>query len=250
LAFALRARRDSDIVSEVQATRADLKEDYSLMHLVELQTLLDAPTENMNLVLAYCGKAMIEKGPYGAELAIKMIERYRDPLLACSSTEILGQEVLRIPIVCGGLPGPFYLKLGAKLEQIGGSESAAYVYRRAYNLYKNTPDGGAALMRLARVWEVTFQNPELAGQAYRIYVDHFKSGPLLEDAKRGLARVTARSTPAPVRITTNRPPARHPAVAAAAQISTNSVGSTIQKRVIATPDLDNSPNAMNVETQD
>jgi len=187
--LALRTRRDSEVVSSVQAVRSDLGNDFTLMNVDELEYLVDAPTENMPLVLAYCSKSLMQGGSVRIRKAKAMLDRYKQPLLMNADAGILAETVLNIPVTDGGLPGPFYLRLGGKLEQIHRIETAAYVYRRAYDLYSMTPDGGAALMRLARIWERVFNNLELAKEAYEIYLSHFAQGPLVDDAEKGLERV-------------------------------------------------------------
>jgi membrane associated rhomboid family serine protease len=196
--FLLRARRDNDQVSQIQAVRADSGNDVSVLNVTELETILDAPTENMNLVLTYCGKMIVSQGDRGAAKVVKMINQYRQPLLETANADILAGILLRVPMDVENVSGPFLLRLGGKLEQQHNFETAAYIYRRVYDLYGTTPDGGAALMRLARIWEQRFQRDDLALEAYNMYLQHYAKGSLTEDAKNGQARLTAKLNGAPL----------------------------------------------------
>jgi len=191
MAMALQTRRDSEMISQAQAVRSDLGNDLEYLSVSELESILEAPTEDMDLVLTYCDKAMLQPGEKGEKNALKMIETYKNQLLLRADVDTLTNLVLRIPKEIGGVSGPFYLRLGSKLELAQRFETAAYIYRRVYDIYQRTPDAGAALMRLARVWEQVFFNPELSQEAYTVYLEHFASGPLTEEAKNGLARVNA-----------------------------------------------------------
>ncbi len=185
----LRTRRDSEIVSQAQAVRADLGSDIQFLTVGELESIVDASTEDMDLVIAYCNKAMLEQGERGDRNALKAIERYKPLLLVRTESKTLADVVLRIPKEIGGVSGPFYLRLGSKLEKEQRFETAAYIYRRVYDIYQSTPDAGAALMRLSRIWEQVFFNPELSQEAYTVYLEHFSPGPLTEEARKGLERV-------------------------------------------------------------
>jgi membrane associated rhomboid family serine protease len=188
-ALALRPRRDSEMISQAQAVRADLGADIDLLSVSEMESILEAPTEDMHLVTTYCDKAMLQQGERGDRNALAMIERYKQQLLVRADPAELSALVLRIPKEIGGISGPFYLRLGGRLEQLHQYETAAYIYRRAYDIYQTTQDAGAALMRLARLWELVFFDLNLSQEGYTVYIENFPSGPLIEEAKKGLERV-------------------------------------------------------------
>jgi membrane associated rhomboid family serine protease len=235
LAFAFRVRRDAEHVSKAQAIRSDARHDYSIMNVHELASLLEAPTENMDIVVAYCGKAIINLGDAGDKKAIAMLETYKQQLLARADPVRLAQVVLSIPKASGGVSGPFYLRLGGKLEQLNRDDTAVMVYRQAYELFGVMPDGGAAVVRLARLWESKLKSYDDALDAYEIYVEYFPAGPLLEDAQKGVARIKAlKALPPPQRTVVQRQTVQSQVQPAENQADGNAV---ILPRTVATPDL-------------
>jgi membrane associated rhomboid family serine protease len=190
----LRARRDSELVSQAQALKSDFAQDLDLMTLTELESIVDAGTEDLEVVLAYCAKAQARMDERWDRKAYDVINRYKEPLIRQADSVRLAEIILKVPITVGGMAGPYYLRLGGKLELLRVFDTAAYVYRRAYDLNMTNADGGAALMRLTRIWEQVFFSPELAKEGYTVYIDHFPGGPFIEDAEKGLARVNQKIT--------------------------------------------------------
>jgi len=190
MVWILKARRDTEAISEVQATRCELSNELELMSYGELDVLMDAWTDNMDMVLVYCNKAIAHPGSRGEQKAVEAIERYKDELLEHADPEWLASTVLKIPRdATKQLPGPFYLKLGGKLEAAGKYETAAVVYRRIFDIDQSTMDASAAIMRFGRIWETIFHDMEMARDAYEVYMRLFPSGSLAEEAEKGLERV-------------------------------------------------------------
>jgi hypothetical protein len=189
-AFILRVQRDSELTSQAQAVRADFGEDVEFLSLTEMESIIEGNAADMAIVLAYCRKVMLDQGEKGEKKALQIVDDNKLRLLTEGDIDILSDVILTIPKTIGGLPGGYYLRLGSKLEQMHKFETSAYIYRRCYDLYFTTPDAGAALIRLARIWERVFANPELSHEAYSIYLEHFVNGPLTEDAQKGFDRVT------------------------------------------------------------
>jgi membrane associated rhomboid family serine protease len=198
LAMLLKVRRDSEQISDVQATRANLNNDLGLMSASELETILEAPTENMEMVLIYCNKAIGLPGDVGEKKALKMIERYKEPLLDRGDPEVIASTLLKIPKDTGGVSGPFYLKLGGKLEALKKYDTAAYIYRRVFDIDPYSPDSNAAILRFGRIWETVYQDVDMARDAYEVYIKLFPNGPLIEEAEKGLARVGGTKVVAPI----------------------------------------------------
>jgi membrane associated rhomboid family serine protease len=192
LAVLFGAKRDSSAVSEVQATRADLFNDISLMSYNELDVLVDAGTDNMALVIAYCGKAIARPGIDGEKKAIDTIERYKEKLLQYPDVQQVAELMLKFLPDAGAVSGPFYLKLGTKLETGKNASMALKVYRRVFELNPDGPDASAAVIRSARIYERILLIPDDARDAYQSYLDLFPQGVFAEEAAKGLERLGGR----------------------------------------------------------
>ncbi|HEY3329985.1 MAG TPA: rhomboid family intramembrane serine protease [Capsulimonadaceae bacterium] len=198
VAMALRVRRDSEQLSEAQATRASMNNDLGLLSANELETILTAPTENMTMVLVYCNKAIATPGTVGEKKALKMIERYMDPLLEKADPLWVAETLLKIPAETGSVPCWFYLKLAGKLEGLKKFDTAAYMYRRVFDLDPYGPDASPAILRFGRIWETIYNDIDMARDAYEVYLKLFPDGPLAEEAEKGLARVGGPKVVAPI----------------------------------------------------
>ncbi len=182
-----RVRRDSEEVSEVQALQADVK-DYTLLSLNDLTTLLQRPTEDMHLVMAYLEKASSAYNGANPEALLHVLNQYANRLVSIENPERLAYVVLRIPIQSGGLHPVFYLRLGSLLEKRYSNDLASQVYRRVYDLAPTAPDTEVALYRLAQLMDSVFQN---RGQALAIYAEMlrlFPHGQLALQAQAALQR--------------------------------------------------------------
>lgn len=188
-----RARRDTEAMSEVQATRSELSNELELMSYAELDVLMDAWTDNMELVLTYCNKALAQPGTRGEQKAAAAIERYKQDLLMYSDPEWVASTLLKIPQDSTyQVSGPFYLKLGSKLESVGNYQMAATLYRRIFDIDATSKDSSAAIIRFGRIWEQVFKDKEMARDAYEVYLRLFPKGPMAEEAEKGLDRVGGR----------------------------------------------------------
>ncbi len=198
MVMALKTRRDSEQISDVQATRVNLNNDLKLMSASELETILEAPTENMDMVLIYCNKALGLPGDTGEKKTLKMIERYKEDLLLRADPEMIASTLLKIPKDSGGVAGTFYLKLGSRLEGIQKYDTAAYIYRRIFDIDPYSPDSNAAILRFGRIWETIYHDVDMARDAYEVYIKLFPKGPLIEEAEKGLVRVGGPKVVAPI----------------------------------------------------
>ncbi len=181
----LRTRRDSEEVSVVQATRAEVK-DYSLLDVRELETLLQQPTEDMELVMAYCERAAMEYGSGRIIRCLEYLNYYSRQLIEKADPGRLALVVLHIPPATGGLPLVFYLRLASRLEAITSNDYAARLYRRVYELAPTAPDSETALFRLAQLMERAFQNKAYAQATYAEMLRLFPNGEMALQARRAL----------------------------------------------------------------
>ena len=159
-----RARRDSQEVSIVQAVRAEMK-DYSLLNLNDLETLLQTPTEDMNLVMAYCEKASSFAGGRAQQILAYM-NYYGPKLMATQDPNGIANVLLSIPANFGGMPPVFYLRLASRLESISSNDLATQVYRRIYDLNPTAPESEMALYRMGQIMQNAFQNRSAAQASY------------------------------------------------------------------------------------
>jgi membrane associated rhomboid family serine protease len=183
--FILRVRRDSEERSVVKATQAEMR-DYSLLSLRDLSTLLEHPTEDMRLVMAYCEKAISDvRGGY-MEHCLKAVRSYIQPLMLQADPNRLARVLLSIPVSLGGVPPVNYMRLASKMESSGAYQYAAQLYRRVYDLFPQAPDTETALYRLARLTEKTFNNPQQAKAIYAEMLRLFPNGQMALDVRRQL----------------------------------------------------------------
>ena len=189
IAMLMRPKRDTEIYSQVQATRADVKGDLSQMTLYDLETLLETPTDNMEIVTTYCWKLLMDGGPSGEHKCIKTLNKYKLRLLDTGDPVKIASIALKLPAGTDTLPAVFYLQLGGKLEGVGAQDDAGLCYRRAFDMDKTSRDAEIALIRLGRLLEYHYKNPEQAREAYTVLLTLFPFGPSSEAAQKALERL-------------------------------------------------------------
>jgi membrane associated rhomboid family serine protease len=172
-AWALRARRDSEEVSTVQATRAEIK-DFTLLSYRDLATLVKQPTDDMNLVLAYCEKALTDHSHANPQECVEVVNQHIKALMEKADVQRLAWVLLTIHPTYGGVHPLYYLRLASRLEAQYSNDYASRLYHRVYELNPNAPDAESALFRLARLNETAFSNRQ---QAYNIYCEMLRRFP-------------------------------------------------------------------------
>jgi membrane associated rhomboid family serine protease len=184
-AWALRARRDSEEVSTVQATRAEMK-DFSLLSYRDLETLVQQPTEDMNLILAYCERALTDHTHANPQRCVEVLNQHIKALMEKADVQRLVWILLTIHPHYGGVHPLYYLRLASRLEAQYSNDYASRLYHRVYELNPNAPDTESALFRLARLNETAFNNRQ---QAYNIYCEmlrRFPNGSMALDVRQTL----------------------------------------------------------------
>ena len=182
-----RERQDSEQISEAQAVSADLK-DYSALSLSELATLMQRPTEDMNLVMTYIEKASGSYSGVQPDQLLHVIGQYGNRLLTPEISERLAYVLLRIPLQSGGMHPVFYLRLGSLLERRYSNDLASQVYRRVYDLSPTAPDTEMALYRLAHIMETAYGNRQQALAIYQEMLRLFPAGQFVQQAPAALTR--------------------------------------------------------------
>ena len=147
----------------------DVKGDWHQMSLSELELYLDTPTDNMEIVA--CVRLEIAdrwRAERRTRSVLKMLNKYKVCAWRRAATHLswLRSSLPRIPLANNTLPGVFYLKLGGRLEASNGFDDAGLCYRRVFDMDKTTKESEVALMRLGRLLETHYQNPDQAREAY------------------------------------------------------------------------------------
>ena len=184
----MKTKRDTLAVSEVQAVRAEVK-DYTLLSVSELETLLQQPTEDNELVLAYLEKAV---GAYGSErtaYCLNLLNFYGQRMVGAVNPERLAYVMLRIPIEAGGLPPVYYLRVASRLEAVHSNDLASQCYRRIYDIAPQAPETEVALFRLGQLMQNIFQNNAHAHAIYSEMLRLFPHGEMSIQARRSLQQI-------------------------------------------------------------
>lgn len=185
----LRLPRDSEDVSDVQATLSDMR-DVNLLTLNDLEALMQRPTTDVKLILAYCRQALV--APFGASEAKCLwgLYQYGNLLMAQAlPTQILGLMLpLSLP-TAKQIPSMFYLRLGTRLEQSGSPDGAVRLYNRLCEVVPTGPDAAAAYLRVGRLMEQSYQDIPQARFCYEQVVRLSPPGALRPEAEAALRRL-------------------------------------------------------------
>lgn len=188
LMYLLRPGRDSEEVSAVQATHAEAK-DYGLLSLGELETLLQRPTEDMRIVLAYCEKAVTQYGGNSQGRCLAMLNQHARPLIEQADSQRLATVLLHISAQVGGMHPTYYLRLASRLEAQSSNDLASQLYRRVYDLNQTSPDSETALFRLGQLMQNVFRNYAYAQMCYQEQLRLFPNGEMSLQARRALQQL-------------------------------------------------------------
>ena len=148
--------------------------DYTLLSFSDLSTLMQQPHQDMNLVFAYCEKALTSTQGANPQAVLIAVQQHIRPLMDMGQPERLAWILLSIPHFNGGVHPLYYLRLASVLESKYSNDYAARLYRRVYDINPSQPDSEAALYRLARLTETAFGNQQ---QAYGIYMEMLRLFP-------------------------------------------------------------------------
>jgi len=169
--IALRTRRDSVEASEAQALQADVR-DYTMLSYPQLAALMERGTEDPELVLAYCKRALDYSGGARAGECAAAVGQYRDLLLTQGDPTSLATLLLRLPQVEDVRP-VYYLRVASRLERISSNDLAYKLYTRLTELYPASQEAPAALMRMAHVAERAYGDRRTAYQVYGIVMQRY-----------------------------------------------------------------------------
>ncbi len=185
----LRVPRDTEDISEVQATLADMR-DVNLLPLHDLEALMQRPTDDVRLIMAYCRQSLI--APIGASEAkcLWALRQYGNVLMERADPEPLAHLLLPLsqPSACQ-VPTVFFLRLGTRLERAMSYETAVRLYRRLCEVHPGSPDVESAYLRVGRIMEQFYGDKVQARFCYGELLKQFPQGPLNLEARQGLRRL-------------------------------------------------------------
>ena len=187
MVFALRAKRDTEAVSEVQATLADAK-DYSLLSIGELETLLQKDVIDLNLVMAYLAKA----GSYGGgggrfDIVSATFTKFAPRLFAEANPNELAPIVLSLWM--NTLPLVYLLRLGSRLEQVTSNSMALQIYKKIYETSQTATETEVSLFRTARLMQNVFMDRPYAISVYHELLRLFPHGDFALQARQSLKQL-------------------------------------------------------------
>ncbi|MBV9851090.1 MAG: rhomboid family intramembrane serine protease [Armatimonadetes bacterium] len=186
----MRTRRDDASVSAAQAVHADVR-DMSLLSFPELEALMQRPTDNPRLVLAFCDKALLTPGG-GEGRCLPALQHYARMLMERADPAALAGLLLRLsPAGAQQMPSVYYLRLGSRLESASAQTDAVRVYRRVAELFPTSADAEAAWFRAGRLQETFFGDRVQAAACYSQLLQRFPQGVMAAEAHRFLDALKA-----------------------------------------------------------
>ena len=181
----MQTRRDSEDISDAQATHADAK-DLTILSFPELEALMQRPTEDPRLVMTFCEKALITPGA-GEARCLPALQHYARLLMDRGDPNHLAGILLQLsPESAKQMPTVYYLRLGSRLETASNQTDAARMYRRVAELFPTTPDAEVSWFRMGRLQETYHGDRAQAAACYTQLLQRFPQGTMAADAKRAL----------------------------------------------------------------
>lgn len=195
LAWALRVPRDTEDISEVQATLADMR-DVALLPLHDLEALMQRPTTDVRLILAYCRQATISHIGASEAKCLWALHQYGTLLMDQADPVGLAGVLLPLsPASARQVSPAFFLRLGSRLEKAAATEIAVRIYHRLCEIFPPGPDTEMAYLRVGRLMETVYGDFPQARFCYEQMLTLFPQGIMAAEAERGLRRLPAASAP-------------------------------------------------------
>jgi len=160
----------------------------NLQHLTasDLKALIESQPGNIDAVLAYCHKVLLEGGPSSEAKAGGMLGRFKNKLVEEADPVVVATLVLQIPLDQGVLTPIHYLRLGGHLEAAGAIDQAGLCYRRVFDTDKTSQESEIALLRLSKLLENEYHNPDQAREAYTVFLTLFPNSQMAKEARKSL----------------------------------------------------------------
>ncbi len=189
LVWLLRVPRDTQDVSEVQATLSDMR-DVSLLPLYDLEALMQRPTTDVRLIMAYCRQSLVSTVGASEDKCLWALRQYGTLLMDQAEPIALAQTLLplSLPIV-RQLSPVFFLRLGSRLERAAAYDLAVRIYQRLCEVFPASPDTEIAYLRVARLMENVYSDPAQARYCYAQMLSLFPLGSMRMEAECGLQKL-------------------------------------------------------------
>ena len=191
LAMLLRVPRDTEDVSEVQAKLSDMR-DVSLLPLHDLEALMQRPTTDVRLVIAYCRQATISTIGASEAKCLWGLRQYGTLLMDQGDPiQLAGLLMPLSPPAARQLSPAFYLRLGSRLERVGAHDLAVRLYLRMCDTFPPGPDIEMGYFRVGRLMEQFYGDPTQAHFCYVKMLTLFPQGIMAAEAECGRQRAAA-----------------------------------------------------------
>ena len=185
----LRMPRDTEDVSDVQATLADMR-DVALLPLHQLEALMQKPTTDVRLIMAYCRQSLISQIGASEQKVLWALRQYGTLLLEQADPSALASLLIPLSSATARQLSPtFYLRLGSKLEKAGDCNDAVRLYHRLCEVFPPCPDVEMAYLRVGRLMEQVFGDRNQAHFCYAQMMKLFPQGAMSAEAQNGLRRL-------------------------------------------------------------
>ena len=189
LVWLLRVPRDNQDISEVQATLSDMR-DVSLLPLHDLEALMQRPTTDVRLILAYCRQATISTVGASEAKCLWALRQYGTLLMEQADPMLLANVLMPLSLPSARQLSPaFFLRLGSRLERASSYDMAVRIYSRLCEVFPTGPDTEMAYLRVGRLMEKVYADPVQARFCYEKMLAVFPQGPMAAEAEGGLQRL-------------------------------------------------------------
>lgn len=185
----LRMPRDTEDVSEVQATLSDMR-DVTLLTLQDLEALMQRPTTDVKLIMAYCRQSLIAHIGASEAKCLWALRQYGSLLLEQADPAALTGILLPLSLPTARQVSPMmFLRLGSRLERLRENDNAVRLYHRLCEVFPPCPDVEMAYLRVGRLMEQVYHDPNQARFCYAKMLELFPQGAMFLEAEAGLRRL-------------------------------------------------------------
>ncbi len=189
MVWLLKAPRDSEDVSEVQASLSDMR-DVSLLPLYDLEALMQRPTTDVKLIMAYCRQSMVSHVGASEEKCLWALRQYGPLLMDQAEPVPLALILLPLSLSTARQLSPvFFLRLGSRLERVAAYDPAVRLYQRMCDIFPAGPETEIAYLRVARLMDDIYGDPVQARYCYTQMLTLFPQGAMVLEAQSGLRKL-------------------------------------------------------------
>ncbi|MEN6370520.1 MAG: rhomboid family intramembrane serine protease [Armatimonadota bacterium] len=175
LCIALKAKRDTESVSEAKAIQADMK-DLSLMPAHALETMLEQDPTNIDII-----KAMAKPGlSYSQNMTLEKAFINATPVLIDRDPAFVMYYLMTLRRNIDILPSMYLLRLARVMERSAASHDILSIYGRIIQRDPVSPDAETALYRMAEYHLNVLNDKESTKNCLRELAKRFPNGPMTQ----------------------------------------------------------------------